>query len=571
MKEIPTNFFEKESKIKSNLSNEFGDIVDNGRLSDPLFKAVAYPSKIYYKNIEKFIKRYTTENAVVIDTFAGSGSTGVAAAETKRKAVLMDDSPYAHFIEKNIFTEYDFEEIESSFKTLMQNLEPEMNELYKTKINDKEYGVLENIISSNIYVCKECGNHISLYENGTGKRSEYKCSKCGNVINIAHSEIKETKVASRKPVYVTIKTPNGKISRDATDDDIKEWDSNVKKVLERNKELWEPSEKIVYNRAYPRVGGWPGFPIHSKVGALFSEKNLLALKILNNYIEKNQMIKNSTKRFFKYVFTESLFRSSSRLFVSSGIKNVYHIPPVGKEQNVLVVFNRKYKAILKAFKYSNNILKDKSKKNILTFQGNARDLKFKSDSFDYAFIDPPYGGMVPYAELNLFYSAWLEKKEDLDNEVIIPMDYDKKEEWAEKWGVMIEEAFSEVYRVLKPGAYFTIVFQSKFSTIWNVLKNVMVNKIGFEFVEFISNKRGTTFHTNQEDDTNPVSAYITYKKPYIGEQQVNNKKVKSIFKLLKDTDKNRDFRELQSYIIKLAHINNIEVPDDMEIRNWVKK
>ncbi|MDL0190773.1 hypothetical protein, partial [Clostridioides difficile] len=68
--------------------------------------------------------------------------------------------------------------------------------------------------------------------------------------------------------------------------------------------------------------------------------------------------------------------------------------------------------------------------------------------------------IVPYAELNLFYSAWLKEEEDLENEVIIPMDYDKKPEYVKEWGTQIENAFSEVYRVLKPGSYFTIVFQS---------------------------------------------------------------------------------------------------------------
>lgn len=575
MKNIPDDFFTHETRTISKLSNDFNTITDTKRLSDPLFKAVAYPSKIYYKNIEKFINRYTTNDAVILDTFSGSGSTGIASAELNRKAVLIDDSPYAHFIESNLFLDYNFTEIENTFKLLEKAVKPTIDNIYKTIVGDGDYGVLENLISSNIYRCQECGHDFSLYKTETGKRSEYKCPNCGTIINIAKKNIKETKVASRKPVFATIKTSSGKIQKNVTEEDIVQWDDNIRQVLKENEDLWEPEEQIVYNRAYPRVGGWPGFPIHSKVGALFSEKNLLALKILRHYIMNNKQIEHSTSDFFMYVFTESLFRSSSRLFTSSGIKNVYHIPPVGKEQNVLIVFKRKYKAILKAFKYADTIMNADSKKNILTFQGNARKLDFKSNLFDYAFIDPPYGGMVPYAELNLFYSAWLNKKEDLGNEVIIPMDYEKKEEWAEKWGSMIKEAFGEIYRVLKPGAYLTIVFQSKFSTIWNVLKRTMVDDLGFQFVEFISDERGATFHTNQLNDTNPVSAYITYKKPDSGEELSSQKKPvrnsQNVFKLLTDNDREKEFRELQSYIIQLSNVNDIDVPSDSDIRNWLNK
>ena len=178
----------------------------------------------------------------------------------------------------------------------------------------------------------------------------------------------------------------------------------------------------------------------------------------------------------------------------------------------MTVFKRKYKQIMKAKEFL-QIQTDKEtvETNIRIIKSDAKKLNINDNSIDYAFIDPPYGGVVPYAELNLFYSAWLKEKEDLENEIIIPMDYDKKIEFVKKWGKQLEFAFREVYRVLKPGAYFTIVFQSKFNEIWNELRDIMNNRIGYEFVNIVSNERGTTFHTNNSNDTNPKSAFITYK------------------------------------------------------------
>ena len=56
-----------------------------------------------------------------------------------------------------------------------------------------------------------------------------------------------------------------------------------------------------------KTGGWPGFDINASVSELFTETNILALQILNNYIENN-IEDNDIKAFFKFIFTEILFR-----------------------------------------------------------------------------------------------------------------------------------------------------------------------------------------------------------------------------------------------------------------------
>lgn len=572
------DFFNKNLMVPNNIQHDkISELNDSGRQSNMVFKSIAYPSKIYYPHIQKFIKRYTKEEAVILDSFSGSGSTGVAAAMENRKAVLIDDSPYANFIQENIFGDCDKQDVEIEYKRLIKILEPIINKIYCVESSDGHLGVIQTIISSNIYKCRYCEAEIDLNNNETGKRSEYSCPICKNIFNIAEQRTKDLKIESRKPVEVVLKykdKQSGKIiteKRNVTEKDIEMWNNQLSLVKAKSPDLWEPSEKIIYNRSYPRVGGWSGIPINSKVGALFSERNLFALKILNNYIESN--IENqSVRRFLKFVFTESLFRSSSRLFKTSGIKNVYHIPPIGKEQNVLAVFSRKYKTLVKCNIFIDELITKEQKINIKSIKGNARKLEFEDNLFDYAFIDPPYGGIVPYAELNLFYSAWLNEKEDLVNEVNIPMDYDKKIEWVEIWAKMIEEAFGEVYRVLKPGAYFTIVFQSKFDTIWNSLRDVMINRLGFEFVDFVSNERGTTFHTNSLNDTNPLSAYITYRKPIEEIHRFNLDE--DAFKFLDENFavNNLSFRQIQDELINIVHNYNLSrLPSDKEIKEWIQK
>lgn len=558
---------------------DFENLNDKARQSNPIFKAFGYPSKIYYPSIQKFIKAYTKKDAVVLDSFCGSGTTGIAALLENRKAILIDNSPNAIHLTKNTFSTPDLGEVEQVYSKLKEDLTDLINGIYKTKTSDGKDGYAESIITTNTYTCPECNELIKLHNTATKKRSEYNCLNCGFILNIGKASHKSRLVDRRIPVEVNIRIIEpGKgrktEKRAVTGDDIKEWDKIIQAYNSEYGHLWSPTEQIIYNRCYPRVGGWPGFPIDSTVSDLFSERNLIALKILYNYI--NTKIKNhQVKDFLMFVFTDSLFRNSKRLFTTSGIKTVYHIPPVGKEQNVLTVFNRKFKTILKAKNYVyDSIDKNLLANNVKVIKHTASNLPLDDNTIDFAFIDPPYGGVVPYAELNLFYSAWLGEKEDLENEVIIPMDYEKKIEFVKQWGSMLEAAFQEVYRVLKPGAYFTIVFQSKFNEIWNELRDLMSNRIGFQFENIIANERATTFHTNSLNDTNPESAFITYRKPL--ENQTLQMYFKELNKNVFDNDfldyfeTKRTFREIQSHIIGIVHKHDLDsVPSDKEIKDWL--
>lgn len=573
------NLYNEKSKIDNKLDINKFQLSDKERMKDPIFRSIGYPSKIYYRNIQPFIKAYTKEGALVLDSCSGSGSTGLASLIENRKCILIDNSPHAVNMALNIIKPIDFDQLNTTYKKMIKEIKDEIKDIYFTKSSDGFSGYAEVIISSNVYSCPSCKKEIVLYKNETGKRSEYKCPHCFTLINISVNEIKDNLIDRRRPVEVKIKitdkaSPTKYETRDITSEDIIAWESKLEEYELKYKDYWSPNEKIIYNRSYPRVGGWPGFPIDSTVSDLFPKPNLLALKKINNYID-NEIENEDIKFFMKFIFTESLFRTSSRLFVSSGIKNVYHIPPLGKEQNVLTVFQRKYKSIVKAKKFAQEMLpEEKVRDRIKILQGNARDTGLKSNSIDYAFIDPPYGGMVPYAELNLFYSAWLNEKEDIENEIIIPMDYEKKEGYVEKWGKYIEEAFGEVFRVLKPGAFFTVVFHSKFNNIWNELRDIMINRLGFEFINIIENKRGTTFHTNQINDTNPVSAFITYRKPLLNENIIiQEHSINELFERMLEENNidGKTFRYVQSKIIFLAQEMSLDIPTDKDIEQYLSK
>lgn len=570
-----TKFFCEEDLTSAEFSFDSEAFSDKQRMGNPIFKAIGYPSKIFYENIQKYIIGYTKKDGIVLDSCAGSGSTGLAALLEGRKAILIDNSPLATNMQYNLLNYVDLQELDKIFRKCLAELSPLIDDIYYTKMSDGRDGVADVIIASNIYSCPSCGEEICLYKNDTGTRSEYKCTQCGCIINIAKQSIKDLQVDKRRPVEVTVRPVAGvgkRETRPISEDDKQTWEMKYNKYNAVYGDLWAPSTKIVYNRSYPRIGGWPGFSIDASVSDLFPKPNLLALKILNNYIE-TQITDLDIQSFMKFIFTETLFRTSSRLFTGSGIKNVYHIPPVGKEQNVLTVFNRKYNDITKAKRFlQEQVDLQQNADRVKIINTDSKALPLPNNSVDYVFIDPPYGGMVPYAELNLFYSSWLHENEDLDGEIIIPMDYEKKDGYVEKWGAYIESAFGEAVRVLRPGGHFTVAFHSTFSNIWNELKDIMTRRLGLEFVNIVENERGTTFHTNQINDTNPVTAFITYRKPKTGEVADLKIKVGSVFIgiPLDFWENGKTFREVQSEIIFMVNKQNYaEVPSEKEIQKWL--
>lgn len=123
-------------------------------------------------------------------------------------------------------------------------------------------------------------------------------------------------------------------------------------------------------------------------------------------------------------------------------------------------------------------------------QGNAIDLDFQSDFFDAILTDPPYYNSVPYADLSDFFYVWLKRSvgevfPDLFATPLTP----KSEEICEMAGwdsrryaykdqaffeLNIGKAFSEMYRVLRPGGIAVIVYAHKTTEGWETMLNALV-------------------------------------------------------------------------------------------------
>jgi hypothetical protein len=106
---------------------------------------------------------------------------------------------------------------------------------------------------------------------------------------------------------------------------------------------------------------------------------------------------------------------------------------------------------------------------------------------DYAYTDLPFGDFVPYGDLNLLIESWHQLFANLQHEVLVDK---KREKSVEKYGAMMRAAFAELYRILKPGRWATIVFHNSKNAIWNVLQDA-IGTAGFVIADARTMDRGT--------------------------------------------------------------------------------
>ena len=120
-------------------------------------------------------------------------------------------------------------------------------------------------------------------------------------------------------------------------------------------------------------------------------------------------------------------------------------------------------------------------------------------TFDYIFVDPPFGGNLMYSELNFQMETWLRLLTNNNQEAIVNKTQHKG---SSEYLLLMESAFREFYRLLKAGRWMTVEFHNSQSTIWNSIQQAILGA-GFVVADVsILEKTHKTF--KQVNTTNAV-------------------------------------------------------------------
>jgi len=183
--------------------------------TDPLYKAHGYHTKVPHLAIVPSILHYTEPGDLVLDGFAGSGMTGVAAqwcgaapaayrhqleGEWKhqgkapprwgaRRVILNDLSPAATFIAANYNLPFDVGAFAAAGRQLLKELEQELGWMYETLHTDgKTQGRIEYTVWSEVFACPECAGQLDFIAEALDAqtkrvRDRFPCPHCGADLN----------------------------------------------------------------------------------------------------------------------------------------------------------------------------------------------------------------------------------------------------------------------------------------------------------------------------------------------------------------------------------------------------
>ena len=453
-----------------------------------VYRGHAYHTKVPHIAIMKYLNHYTQPGDTVLDSFAGTGMTGVAAYNCgniseqlqigihnqsiigARRAICGDLSPIASFIASNFNKNHNLYEERELFKKILNDLDGNFNWMFKTKHSESESGQINYTVWSEWFNCNSCGLEFPFWGNGYLYKpneflSEFECPGCKSLVDKRKlGKVFETKFDTLLgEVVKQIKVTPALIN----------YSFNGKRYHkipdQKDLDLIQEIEGLETRNIKPYI-----IPIGDKTG----EPRRMGLTNVHHLFTKRML-----------VFLDALlgkcdeYSSPSALFLLTGImqrasklhkfkkgqttgitNGTLYIPSLFYEYSGLKMFSERPRYALNAFKFVG--------KGNLTYTGSATKLNLNDDSIDYIFVDPPFGANLMYSELNFMWESWLKVITNVKNEAIENKSQSKS---LFNYQELMLKSFSEYYRVLKKGKWMTVEFSNTSAAVWNSIQTVLQN------------------------------------------------------------------------------------------------
>jgi len=475
----------------------FAADVSEGK-NDPIYNAHSYHTKVPHKAIMRYIDHYTKPGDLVFDGFCGTGMSGVATAHAVggRKCLLVDLSPVATFIARNLNGNLDPIAFSDAAKRVVADVLSENCDLYRTihsgwKVRDrksvphKHYmhpgsvrGEVEFVLYSDVVACPNCGAQHPFYSIAVDEiedalRSEIKCPSCGVVARESDWEAcyetrndpllnKPHKEAKTVPVLINYSVGTSRFEKLPDEDDL------ARIAL---------ADQTVHLIGFPIVKLIPGKETQRNVTRgithlhhFFTPRELLCVALL---LKRINGIQNASLRHpLLFALTACLpYASRMRRFRADRkgggpLSGTLYVGSLITPPNVLNSFLRNAETISSSLSYQ----RSSQRGNFISTQSATALPNFSSNCIDYIFVDPPFGNNFDYSELNFFWEAILGIVTSQTTEAIVSTSQEKA---LDDYRLLLTNAFKEFFRVLKPGRWMTVEFSNTQAAVWNAIQTAL--------------------------------------------------------------------------------------------------
>lgn len=491
----------------------FAADVSEGK-TDPIYMAHTYHTKVPHKAIMNYILHYTKPSDIVFDGFCGTGMTALAAEMCERenvfsehngkshvqygarRAIVSDLSPAATFIAHNYTNDVDAYEFSNACSEILKKCREKYAWMYETKHTNGEKGTINYVVWSDIFICPVCGEELVFWDVAIGDKKEVKnpfyCTKCGlelkkssckraqePVFDATSGEI--TAQAKQIPAMINYVYRGKKFEKRADDEDI----AVLLKIASELSKYSIPKDKLPDgdNTAQPMQS-------HNfkRVNQFYYDRSAVVFAYFLEESKKSPFVDTLT-----FLATSILTKTGSKLHnigfkngklnLAGAMPNVLYVPSTVAERNIIELLESKMNDICKVY------ADHKDKKGVLIQTCSATNTGIPNNSIDYIFTDPPFGANINYSEMNYIWESWLKVKTNNKQEAIINRSQSKT---LLEYQSLMTEAFTEFYRVLKPGRWMTVEFHNSLNAVWNAIQEAL-QRAGFVIadVRTLDKKQGT--------------------------------------------------------------------------------
>lgn len=485
--------------------------------SDPIYQAHSYHTKVPHLAIVPSILHYTKPNDVILDSFSGSGMTGVAAqwcgcptpefkqqleadwrkqglgapAWGARKVILSDLAPAASFIASNYNIPFDVRAFLKAAKSIFAQMDSDIGWMYETVHSDgKSVGKIEYTIWSEVFSCDACSGEIvfteaAMDEGQSRVDKSLVCPHCGasakkealdlsfeTFIDPGDGSLK--KRPKRVPTLISYRIGKQVFSKKPDNLDYEK----VRRISEMPLPNIFPTDTLpdcqmtrvgrmrttnttaVHHMFLPRAAQTLSY-LWGKAEECGDHRTRLALRY---YVEQAIWTMSVLNRFQPQGFKQ----------VNKYLPGVFYVPSQICETSPVYAIGARADRIARVFSKFQT-----SSGNSIVSTGDASRLGIPDGSIDYIFTDPPFGENIYYADLNFLVESWHRVTTNAEPEAIIDRVRDKG---VVEYQRLMQACFAEYHRVLKPGRWITIVFSNSRAAVWNAIQ-VALQQVGFVVAE----------------------------------------------------------------------------------------
>ncbi|WP_083754739.1 DNA methyltransferase [Bradyrhizobium murdochi] len=482
--------------------------------TDALYKAHGYHTKVPHLAIVPSILHYTEPGDIILDGFAGSGMTGVAAqwcgsapAEYRkqieavwskqglskptwgaRRSILNDLGPAATFIAANYTLPFDVAAFSRAAQRILTEVDKELGWMYETLHSDgKTRGRINFTVWSEVFSCPECAGEVNFVEEALDPSTKrvhdhFPCPHCTAVLTKSRLErLYETRfdtaigrnirTPKRRAALIDYSVGNARYEKIPTSDDAAVLDRVAAMPLPAE----VPTQAIPYmHMTHERARMDSAGVTHVHDFFLRRQAQVMALAWRKASSVEDFRIANMLRWFLDHaIWGMSILNRYKPIQygrpggsqVNNYLDGVYYVPSQIAECSPWYNLSPRAKRLPTAFSEGSS-----HSRGVFVSTGTCARLGLPDDSVDYIFTDPPFGENKYYADLNYLVESWHGVWTDAAPEAIV--DRAKKKTIAE-YHELMRACFDEYARVLKPGRWMTIVFSNSSNAVWRAIQEAL--------------------------------------------------------------------------------------------------